>query len=468
MSKNFEFRVLAGLQAGARATLGDTRQIIGSDDACDLILAGDGIAPRHAAVTASESGIVLEVLDGPVRKLDGSEVTGQVSLNEGEPIRLGAVVIGIGSPDQEWPPMESFLPSRPAEEPMPAAAAAAAADVAIRPEPAPSAAPPKRQRSMFMLAAPAIGFVAIVGALTAIFLSGGQEVPEQTPVTVSGEDRARAVAAKIRELGMAERLSVRNLDEHTVIVSGYLESASQRTSVAQKLRLDGVEVALRVWAEDQMVETATALIRPIAPGVEVTSVSPGVLRLSGYADDAATVERVMAAVRDDVPGVRDAENRIITRPELIRVFERTVLEHGLAGRVKLAMDGGAVVASGTLAEKDVEAWNTALAKFQRAHGTRLEIRTAFTPRTEELPFAIRSIVRGPLSYVTTTSGRRVGEGGELHPAYRLVAIRDGELEIERDGQTFIHRLEQKGDNGQRNEQGKPISSLARDGRKIVQ
>ena len=72
------FELFSGLHAGARIELTEGDWVIGSDDSCDLILADEGFAPRHASVSVKSGEVGIVTLDGKVTTLEGRSVANEV------------------------------------------------------------------------------------------------------------------------------------------------------------------------------------------------------------------------------------------------------------------------------------------------------------------------------------------------------------------------------------------------------
>jgi len=62
--------------------------IIGSADGCEIQIASDGVAPRHAEITEQEGVLSLQNLAGPGATLLNGEAVEQASLASGDEIRI--------------------------------------------------------------------------------------------------------------------------------------------------------------------------------------------------------------------------------------------------------------------------------------------------------------------------------------------------------------------------------------------
>lgn len=115
------FEFFSGLHAGARIELTEGDWVIGSDDSCDLILADEGFAPRHASVSVKSGEVGIVTLDGKVTTLDGRAVVNEV-WPKGSVLLFGTVAVAWGAPDDSddyWSDLrsrwrETLTPSAPA------------------------------------------------------------------------------------------------------------------------------------------------------------------------------------------------------------------------------------------------------------------------------------------------------------------------------------------------------------------
>jgi len=61
---------------------------IGSDEACELRVSGEGIAPQHAEITEQQGDLVLKNLAASGQTLLNGDAVNQASLSSGDEIRI--------------------------------------------------------------------------------------------------------------------------------------------------------------------------------------------------------------------------------------------------------------------------------------------------------------------------------------------------------------------------------------------
>ena len=95
-------RVLSGLHAGAEVVLADTDAVIGSDDACDIVLADPSVAARHARVSHQQGTYTLSPIENQTVRVDGTPLKDAYGLQQGSVISLGQVHVAFGMLKTSW------------------------------------------------------------------------------------------------------------------------------------------------------------------------------------------------------------------------------------------------------------------------------------------------------------------------------------------------------------------------------
>ncbi len=82
----FQLKATSGELAGQKWPLAET-MVLGSVNTCEIILAGELIAPQHAQLVTTDTAVSLQALQGEVI-VNGEQIQ-QASLGSGDEIRLG-------------------------------------------------------------------------------------------------------------------------------------------------------------------------------------------------------------------------------------------------------------------------------------------------------------------------------------------------------------------------------------------
>lgn len=132
-----ELRVLAGLQAGASLTLSDGRYVLGSGEACDVVLAGPGVEAQALVIVVDGLQLHLQPGQPGCGLTAGDSFSEPFLLEAGTPFHLGDIWLVVDRPGSPWPENRSWLvPTSPSLATLSmetAAAARAAEDASERP-----------------------------------------------------------------------------------------------------------------------------------------------------------------------------------------------------------------------------------------------------------------------------------------------------------------------------------------------
>lgn len=104
-----ELRILSGLHRGAFLPLAAEPLSVGSDEACDVVLVDEGVAPLHATVRALDCGYSIQRQGGAVCGRDGHPLADM--LVPGACIALGPVWFSVDWEGQPWPTVPAAMPS---------------------------------------------------------------------------------------------------------------------------------------------------------------------------------------------------------------------------------------------------------------------------------------------------------------------------------------------------------------------
>ena len=84
-----ELRVLHGPQAGSRLTLFVGEYTLGTDDECEVMLAGPRLMGMHARLKIDADIASISPVDGNVLDAHGKQILGDTPLAIGMPVEIG-------------------------------------------------------------------------------------------------------------------------------------------------------------------------------------------------------------------------------------------------------------------------------------------------------------------------------------------------------------------------------------------
>lgn len=106
-----ELRVLAGLHTGAALPLGNETVVLGSDEACDVILLDSGVLPVHVRFVPLDGKWLIEPEGSAVVfDLHGQAVAAHAIVRIGEPLRMGQAWVALCDSFAPWEDM--LMPPR--------------------------------------------------------------------------------------------------------------------------------------------------------------------------------------------------------------------------------------------------------------------------------------------------------------------------------------------------------------------
>ena len=435
-----ELRVLSGLHDQARCAAEDGA-VLGSDPACDVVLADAGLGARAARLRLGTQG--WDLAPDP----DAPAAQAEPATPFNQPMPLGPVWVTVARRSDPW--MAGPIAANDGD----AGAAAAAVAVAVTGEtppaaetppqaeppaadprpPLPAAAAPRKRDSWPIV----LGLAAVV--LTLLVAIGMAWLLPSTPKPVERPD-PRAIAersigqitAALERLGLASRLHVAMSRDGTVLVSGWVRNAAEQDSVASALSQIWPMPALRVSAEDAAVASAATTLKAFGVRYAPRYDGDGRLTILGIASSARERASALDAVRAQLPGMTVLGNDIALAPDVADALSAQLADAGLSG-IALTWKADRLEAGASgLDDEQLSRLQTVVARFNATHLDVVALArpaAADRPFADSVPFGIRSVVGGPQPYVVLEDGSKLLVGG-THKQYRLTAVEPKRLIFE--------------------------------------
>ncbi|MFO1058400.1 MAG: type III secretion system inner membrane ring subunit SctD [Dongiaceae bacterium] len=463
----FLLKCLSGPNLGAEAVLPEGEFTIGSSDDCDVVLSDRAVAALHLRARAGDDGVTLLELPGIVLDEAGKALAQGSVVPLLALLLLGTTYLQIGRRDQPWPsarapqelpaaaepaaptpagdaapatsPEASKVEASNAEAPKAEASKAEASMAAPEPEaaraPLPVSRPPRRHLTVIVGAGLLLLLVLLVAVGAYLLGSAAEETVAAAPPPTLQERAATLLADEGLDSGVAALAA----PDGRVSIAGYVRSAEQRRRLVQAVRSAKLPVGIEVWSEDTLAATAREELNAAGFDLAVTPLGLGRLRLQGYVGAADGLQRAIDGLRQDVAGIQDIENRVLTPVLAAEALRRLLAEQGLADRLTLKAGPGGLAVSGTLTDAEEPRWQAAAAAFTAAYGQAPRIMTAIATRPLSADLALRSIVVGPTSFITLGDGKRYRTGDSVS-GYRVEAIAANQVTLSRDGVRYLQEI----------------------------
>jgi type III secretion protein D len=198
-----------------------------------------------------------------------------------------------------------------------------------------------------------------------------------SPAAPRPDALAQRAQATLHAAGMTAVTVTLPAGQAEPLVEGYLDTHAQRTRAESLLAAQGLRPRFAVWINENLAQAVQDVYRVHGISAEVQTLGPGRVRVHTALADATTLASVEKAVRRDVQGLNQLDTRNAPPP-------------GMPSPVPTLDDPGKRVAS---------------------------------------------IVTGEEPYVATQDGTRYFIGALLPTGHRILAIADGRVELEREGQS---------------------------------
>lgn len=269
MLAQVELRVLYGPQAGSRLPLSPGTYLLGTGDECSVMLAGPRMRESHASLDFDGETPSVTPIDGDVFDAQGNELQGTLALRLGMPIELGGVWIAIDHVDATWPDPEEVaaiagLASPPPEPEAPTEAETSAKNERVSDQPA------NHHRRSWNAATAPIAIVAMLGvmafAMTA-WLVHGRAVSGDTdePASASSApDATLELQENLARVAPGQRISVTQDADGVLRVSGYAREPASRDRIVAAVRKFGNTTPVVIHVDSELLIAARKVVEKLA------------------------------------------------------------------------------------------------------------------------------------------------------------------------------------------------------------
>ena len=496
------FELFSGLHAGARIELTEGDWVIGSDDSCDLILADEGFAPRHASVSVKSGEVGIVTLDGKVTTLEGRSVANEV-WPKGTVLLFGTVAVAWGAPDDSedyWSDLRgrwraTLLPTAPAAELKADAASEAKVSPGEVPKDDEAAAAAKAEKTEEK----SKGHGVLVGTalVLAVLLAGGWTLARDadlrrsveadfaktnpnavtalyssvfgvdgllarfgwlSPEAVPEEELVAGLRAKLNEEGFAN-VTAQKAGTGVWHLTGRVANDEERGRLVKLARTLTVPAVLDVDVDTDRTAPWLAAFQARGFKTEVhlegTSGTP-VLTVLGYMRTKDVEDKAFAEVSYELSADSvDVKRRIVHESDVKPLLDRAIKEQGLED-VTVEWHPGRITLSAPLSPKTRNMLTAAMQQVGRTVHVPLSYEllhrearktAAKAPARRSAPkdsmtpnFRVTGVSGGKLKFVTLSTGEKVFAGGRLPGGFTLESISHNRLTLSKSGKRINYPL----------------------------
>jgi type III secretion system YscD/HrpQ family protein len=436
MLPQLELRVLHGPQAGSRLTLAIGDYVLGTDDECEVMLAGPRMQGVHARLQFDGDLASITPLEGHVLDAQGKEISETFTLALGMPIELGGIWITVDEVDSPWPSTENLIP-QPSPPPAPPTAEQTAArdaeHVSGIVQPAIEQDIQRlRARRILIAAMSTLAAIAVMGIAGAGWLASRSNPIETQPIAVTDDSkRIETLNVQLAEAFPGRKIAVSTGAGGVSVVTAYAtdKGMADRMQIAIR-KLLGTPVT-HMYQDDLILQSARSIAQKFRQEgtramVKVNEANNGVIVVHGTVVSNTTREELLEAFRAGVPGLRNTEASLRNSEELPTLLAERMASAGLSKKLQVVSQQPEYTLRGSLSEEDMQRWEALLLEFNGEFGNLLPIRATITLLQRRPPVNIQTVVGGPMPFVITDTGQRISIGGEAN-GHTITAIRDNEV-----------------------------------------
>lgn len=301
-------KILSGPHLGAEVLLREGRQVIGSADDCDILLDDGSVAAHHLALDVSPEGVRLAALEDAVYVEGKRAGPGDVPLSPCRIVTIGTTHLGVGLSGEQWPPVDLPAIPGPGAQPQEKTGIPAGRDGDGS---SPGGDRGRRRTVSAILAA------ALPVLLIGMFSLREVPLPPEARAGLSGPaEGLDGVHRVLGDLGL-EEVKAAVLEDGRIEVRGFVETAGEKRRLAGALRpfrTGTVPLLIRVAVSGRIVEDCRAILGSLGLDLGVESGGPGRIVLTGRAPDGELLNRGIALLHQDLPALRDVDNRVAVSP----------------------------------------------------------------------------------------------------------------------------------------------------------
>ena len=279
-------KVLSGPNKGGNVLLPESGEfLIGTDDACDLVLCDPAVAARHAQLSL-DGEIRLKPVEGAIRAGEHPLPADGVVVEDFQVYVLGDTWLCLGPAEGNWPTVlpEGFsMPAASLEtlggfastDAVANAATALPGETACLPGTRPRTLLLKGKRPFFFAAAP------LVLGLALWFLQSGPKT-----------DEAFSQVQSLLERGSFAGLTLERDGDGNPVLKGWVDTKQRGSALEEMARAYLPSIVLEVHVTRTLVDDLSSRARRLGYTLQVIPEQAGFARIRGYVKDEAALENL--------------------------------------------------------------------------------------------------------------------------------------------------------------------------------
>ncbi|PWU11420.1 MAG: EscD/YscD/HrpQ family type III secretion system inner membrane ring protein [Verrucomicrobia bacterium] len=479
MESQFIVKVLDGPHQGAQMEVSKEGIVLGSDDACDLIIFDPNVAPRHLQVLPQENGSVsLIPLEGEVA-LNGLPINEKAVINSPtQVITAGSTHFVVGLANQEWPEVTIPESTQTNHEPDEQISVELATQNVSASTEAGEVGTDKKTKNILPRVLIGSSAIILVGAgaffayeliakklqkpgpiTTVVGLPSEKSVsfwerisPKKTSIVRTATAQPSLALEKTKTLKWpTQPVEVRvtqALFENVPGVLFSINSEAKRKQFNVWVRGEAaVAVARRILDQasppltynlidlSQLETSATTLAQLYGLSLHLRIEPEGIAFWSGYLKDDKNFKDFFSQISRDLPTIRDNRSEIIFGSQLIPKLLKEIQDQGFSDVRPVATEEGIRI-EGYLQKDQMEKWKHWMTELRGKYTSLAFISDQVgsgTPTNitlkEFFPSQVIGIAGSIMPWVSLADGTKLFPGAKLKKGYTLEAITSDSLRL---------------------------------------
>lgn len=418
----FLLRVLSGSNAGAIVRLKVGEVTLGRSMSSDIILHDESIADTHLQLKVSEDNIIMNVLAHPV-SVDNEEVeTDEILLKPFQVVTLGNVEFFIADlrkgkqkagdnqvNDTQEPPVTGSV-SLHSEKDKVAGSSGVMVD---------SSSSPVKKKSggkLYLL----LGLGALLIANSLYFLPNLIGLAETMGFKESPQARAESILDELE----AEGITVERNADGSAVVSGYVDTLSEKRGIMTRMTRAGDQISYRIWANEELVTSAQQVAHALGQTeISFKGLGKGKLSAHGYVSSGEDWNQIKANIMEDISGIQSIEDENMqTLAKRKKVLEQFIDKKGLSSRIRVTIADKRIKVDGELTKIELNRWAALYQEFLEVYGAGPAIVDNLYDARDRIKLVIRSVSVGETPFLVAKDGNRYLEGSSLGNNYFIKKI----------------------------------------------
>lgn len=415
-------KILTGLHEGAQASLSSSL-VVGSSHECDIILSDETVASEHCRLTLQEDdSVVLEPLADGVVASDNTEFELSQSTQLETPclFALGNVIVGVGDETSDWNSLPHPLASAQHDDPHAQSVAPQKVEM--------SHAHSLRERTSWLVYGACFFLTLLSGSVlyhwSSYSYDGGSLVSSPSLL-------ARLNAIKRQQDAFSD--IILTLTDGGVRITGSVRDtdslASWRIHVSEA-GIDNDRIFERVTITESVRESLKEGLRAHGFEVDVRDEGKGIFRLMGIVYSFENYQKALSALRADLTGITHITDQVMTLAQLKHLLEEELRNFDVA--VALETKEGRLNAYGLLNEHHFSIWQQLKDNLRVGYGEFVRL-TDYVRIFPNFTIHLKSVVKGPRSFVVLAHKGVVEEGSAIGEGFTLAAIESNLLRLSYEG-----------------------------------